>query len=145
MDIEKLHKKCQQNLWLKDNNDDYDSEDYCFNVKIVNTIDELKDFFVHGNWAIRQGVVFNNLAFINQVNGGDEWWTVKDFNGNLIAFESVTFMVVIQKGEFEEYIDRLLKATSEQCIGLAYQLIKKEYYNQPNIAGVDFVGRYQFI
>ncbi len=120
MDIEKLHKKCQQNLWLKDNNDDYDSEDYCFNVKIVNTIDELKDFFVHGNWAIRQGVVFNNLAFINQVNGGDEWWTVKDFNGNLIAFESVTFMVVIQKGEFEEYIDRLLKATSEQCIGLAY-------------------------
>ena len=33
----------------------------------------LKLFFEHGNWSIRQGVVYQDLFFCNQVNGGDEW------------------------------------------------------------------------
>ena len=28
------------------------------------TFDELRDFFAHGNWAIRQGVVYKDQAFI---------------------------------------------------------------------------------
>ena len=103
-----------------DKNTEYDCRDYCFNAKTVNTLEELREFLVHGNWAIRQGVIFNDLAFINQVNGGDEWWTVKDFNGILIVFESITFIPIIQSGKFEEYINSLLNATIQQCLDLTY-------------------------
>lgn len=95
--------------------------EYCFTA--CTTIEELKAYFLRGNWAIRQGFTYESLAFINQVNGGDEWWTVKKFpDGELIAFESITMCAVIEKGAdyFAEYIQQLLNATKEQCRTLDY-------------------------
>ena len=40
-------------------------------------MEELRGFFTHGNWALRQGIVYEDLAFVQQVDGGDEWWTLK--------------------------------------------------------------------
>lgn len=37
----------------------------------------LELFFLRGNWSFQIGAVYRNLAFINQVDGGDEWWTLR--------------------------------------------------------------------
>lgn len=125
---EELTEKQQENIWLKrfgeifrDNPFAEDDYQYCYYE--CKTLEELKQVFLYGNWAIRQCFTYKNLAFINQVNAGDEWWTVKKFeDGRLLSFESVTFQAVIQHGEgyFEDYINQMLKATYEQCRKLEY-------------------------
>lgn len=51
-------------------------------------MEELRGFFAHGNWALRQGIVYEDLAFVQQVDGGDEWWTLKRTDSGWLAFES---------------------------------------------------------
>ncbi|HTD98362.1 MAG TPA: hypothetical protein VK668_03715 [Mucilaginibacter sp.] len=80
------------------------------------TLETLKSYLKSGNWCLGQGFYFQNLCFINQMNGGDEWLTIKDD----YAFESITFEGIILRGEFEDLISRLLRATREQCINLEY-------------------------
>jgi hypothetical protein len=57
---------------------------------------------------------------VNQVNGGDEWWTLKIDCDSFVPFESITFRLVIERGEFRSYIQRLRNATVEQCRKLEY-------------------------
>lgn len=71
---------CQRNIWLKKNGVDFQDDpfmeaDYPYSFCRFDHITHLKLFFEHGNWSIRQGVVFGDLFFCNQVNGGDEWWS----------------------------------------------------------------------
>jgi hypothetical protein len=80
------------------------------------SIDELKEKLGHGNWCLGQGFYYLNLCFINQVDGGDEWLTIKDD----YDFESCTFSIIIEEGTFESYINRFLQATKEQCLNLEY-------------------------
>ena len=126
-----LEQKCQDNAWLKRGgvifeDDPCAENDYTYCFTECKTIEELKEYFLRGNWAIRQGFIYNSLAFINQVNGGDEWWTVKKFpDGKLIAFESITAIRIIETGDhngnpFEEFIGCMLRATKEQCRKLTY-------------------------
>ncbi|WP_241670115.1 hypothetical protein [Bacillus cereus] len=65
-----------------------------------------------GNWSIRQGFALQNLLFVNQINAGDEWWTIrKKKDGNLIAFESISFQSMIERmgeGPVAVYIKFLL-------------------------------------
>ena len=140
---------CQQNDWLKHGGvvfreDPFMESDYKYNFTRFTDLKELKRFFAYGNWAIRVGVVYETLCFINQDNGGDEWWTIKKFGDQLIGFESISWEHIIEdnekfkamsKSELKRYIDswgketvdekindpfehdmeRLLKATKEQC------------------------------
>lgn len=128
---EELTAKCQENFWLRLGGPDkepdapgfwYPSYDYSYCYSACKTVEELKEAFLQGNWAIRQGFIHKSLAFINQVNAGDEWWTVKKFPDGIISFESVTFIAVINhaEGYFEDYIAQLLKATKKQCRQLDY-------------------------
>jgi hypothetical protein len=80
----------------------------------------LRAFFEHGNWATRQGVQYRDLIFVNQVNGGDEWWTLKLDGRNLVPFESITIQAVILNGRFADLIDRMHRAAPAQCVGLDY-------------------------
>ncbi|SEN01072.1 hypothetical protein SAMN05192574_102167 [Mucilaginibacter gossypiicola] len=80
------------------------------------TAAELEAGLKQGNWCLGQGFHFKNLCFINQIDGGDEWLTIKDD----YAFESFTFSRIIERGEFKDYLQRLLNATKEQCINLEY-------------------------
>ena len=91
----------------------------------------LKLFFEHGNWSIRQGVVYKDLFFCNQVNGGDEWWTCRYDHeaGAYFPFESVTMKAVIDKGEFETLLADMLAATVEQCKHLEYAGRSKAHDN----------------
>ena len=82
----------------------------------------LKLFFEHGNWSIRQGVVYQDLFFCNQVNGGDEWWVCRydPAEEAYFPFESVTMKLVIARGEFETLLADMQAATVAQCKHLDY-------------------------
>ena len=78
---EGLVEKCQENGWLKvggfDWQDDPFLEEYPYEFSRTESVDRLREALGSGNWAIRQGFCYRDLAFIQQVNGGDEWWTLK--------------------------------------------------------------------
>lgn len=125
-----ITEKMQQNPWLKRGGVDFEEDpfmesDYVFgNYYVCETLEELKKAFLYGNWAIRQGFIYQSLALINQINGGDEWWTIKKFpDGEIIAFESCSMKRIIEsepEGYFEDYINQMLKATKEKCRKLEY-------------------------
>lgn len=106
---------CQENIWLQIGGVDFVDDptmesEYDYTFITTQNPQALEAFFQHGNWSIRTGVVYRDLAFINQINGGDEWWTLKNFEGKWVAFESITFRLIIRDGEFESYLDRMLNA-----------------------------------
>lgn len=113
---EQLKAACQGNMWLMIGGIDFEDDpcmeaDYDYTFITTDNPQALEAFFLHGNWCIRSGVVYKDVAFINQVNGGDEWWTLKYFDGKWVAFESITFRLIIRDGEFTETLDKLVNAT----------------------------------
>lgn len=113
---EQLQTACQQNMWLMIGGIDFEDDpcmeaEYDYGFITTESSRALKAFFEHGNWCIRSGVVYKGLAFINQINGGDEWWTLKNFGGRWVAFESITFRLIIKDGEFDETLKKLMNAT----------------------------------
>jgi hypothetical protein len=125
---QELIRKCQENAWVKHwgvvfREDPFMESDYSYSFRRYETLDELRMFFKWGYWAIRCGAVYENLCFVQQVNGGDEWWVIKKFtDGELIGFESISFSHIISDPKpyitFEAMVDHLLKATKEQCHGI---------------------------
>lgn len=101
---EELVGKCQDNPWLKVGGVVFEDdlcmeEDYKYCFSECESIVILLSQIAKGNWSIRQGFVYNSLAFINQVDGGDEWWAVKKFSdGTLKSFDSITFEGMIKRG-----------------------------------------------
>jgi len=60
-------------------------------VSVIDDLKTLRSFFIHGNWCLGQAIIYKNLCFIQQVNGGDEWLTMKKFSdGKVRSFESIT-------------------------------------------------------
>jgi hypothetical protein len=124
--LQRLINACQKNDWLKVGGADFEPEGFCcehdypYFLERYDDVDMLERFFAHGNWAIRAAVQHHDLILVNQVNGGDEWWTLKINGDNLVPFESITFRQIIARGEFRSYIQRLRDATVEQCKKLAY-------------------------
>lgn len=122
---ESLEEMCQQNDWLKrggyDWQDDPYLEEYPYEFDRCFSIDDLSDFFRAGNWAIRQGVVYGDLAFIQQVNGGDEWWTLKKDGDDWIPFESMRLQSIAKdRSELVRHIAGMRLATPEECKRLEY-------------------------
>jgi len=101
------------NPWIAEVNDPPFSK---YMLVRVNTLHQLELIFQYGNWSLGQGYYFKNLCFINQIDGGDEWLTIKEN----YALESITFKKIIEKGEFVPYLQRLLNATKAQCVHLEY-------------------------
>jgi hypothetical protein len=107
----------KQNPWIRE------AEDPPFNTQSFHecqTDKELLDKFEHGNWCTGQAFFVGNLCFINQVNGGDEWLTIKDGT----PFESISFGYIIKhKGteEAQKLIDDIRASTVEQCKNLEYR------------------------
>lgn len=112
---EEIKEKCQENIWLKIGGVDFDDGwlnewDYPYGVYNCTSVKELEDKLSQGNWSIRSCFTYGRLAFVNQVNGKDEWWAIfKHDDGRLEDFESITFGRIIRDGEFRDYINRLLE------------------------------------
>lgn len=123
---EKLERKCQENGWLMrggyDWQDDPYLEEYPYEFCTASDMESLTSFFEHGNWAIRQGIVFDDLAFIQQVNGGDEWWTLKRDGDGWVDFESVScgHIIARSKPSFERLIASMRAASIDECARLDY-------------------------
>ena len=97
----------KNNIWICEADDpvfDKRSIYECFSIQ------ELKEKFDHGNWCLGQGFSYKNLCFINQIEAGDEFLTIKDDE----AFESITTRAFIKDGRFESLIDTFLTRTIEE-------------------------------
>jgi len=102
---------------------DFITEEDRLNLKSICFIDrkdELRKFFKTGNWCLGQGVIYKNLFFLQQVNGGDEWATYRINDKDILQFESISFERIIRDNEFKDYMNRLIKATDEQLKNLEY-------------------------
>lgn len=131
-EIEKLFKKLayekgMENGWCSGR---YAEEDGDFIVEedrlnldsfvFIEDIFELEEFFRRDAWCLGQAVIFEELCFIQQVDGGDEWLTMKLFGNEVIAFDSISFQPSIRHGKLGELLGRLLEASREQCKLLTY-------------------------
>lgn len=122
-----LIEKCQKNGWLREGGyawqDDPFLEEYPYSFVRTESIDGLDDFF-EGSWALRQGILYDDLAFIQQVDGGDEWWTLKKLpDGKWLDFESWSFDNVRRDPvQFSRAIVSMQMATAEECSHLEYML-----------------------
>lgn len=80
------------------------------------TVEELANRIMETSWSLGTAFFYRDLCFINQVDGGDEWLTIR----HGIAFESITLNPMIERGTFPALITRLLAASKEQCEHLTY-------------------------
>jgi len=103
----------KRNLWIREA---YDPPFTKTMLEKCETVEALQEKLSHTGWCLGQGFFFQNLCFINQIDGGDEWLTIKDD----YDFESITFSGFIKTGEFPRLIQRLLAASKEDCIHLTY-------------------------
>jgi hypothetical protein len=102
-----------RNLWIRE------AYDPPFTKKMLekcDTVESLQEKLSHTGWCLGQGFCYQNLCFINQMEGGDEWLTIKDD----YPFETITFADFIKRGVFPVLIERLLRASKEDCIKLKY-------------------------
>ncbi|WP_336775100.1 hypothetical protein [Paenibacillus sp. MMO-58] len=102
------------------------AEDPFFNREsfvVCETMEQLIEKFQRGNWSLGQAFVYKNLCFINQVNAGDEWLTIKDYK----PFESITFKAVLRHQDGQAYIQELLAYEIEGNHGPDYSLVEAIY------------------
>lgn len=78
--------------------------------------EELKEKICGMGWCIGQAFTLGNLCFIQQVEGGDEWLAIKENT----AFDSWSIDRMIQSGSFDDYLNRVEKASKEQLKQLTY-------------------------
>lgn len=109
-----LVQKCQENPWLKKfgaifSEDPYLDMDSPFSFTRFEDIHMLELFFLYENWSLRTGAVYRNLAFINQVNGGDEWWTLRyqAATNTWQSLDSISFRHIAIHSDFKQYISSL--------------------------------------
>ena len=122
---ESLEAICQKNGWLKrggyDWQDDPFLEECPYEFSCTDSVDRLREALGSGNWAIRQGFCYRDLAFIQQVNGGDEWWTLKQDGETWVPFESFSFKRIAGDiSELTRYVAGMRLATVEECKHLDY-------------------------
>lgn len=117
--------KCQENGWLKRGGyawqDDPFLEDYPYSFSSIDDLDDLRKTLGQGNWSLRQGFLYKDLAFIQQQDGGDEWWTLKKTDEGWLDFESWSFERIAENYfEFATVIESMCEATPEECSSLNY-------------------------
>lgn len=107
------------NPWIRTANDPFFSRS---SFHVCESVEELIEKFQRGNWSLGQAFVYKNLAFINQVDGGDEWLAIKDY----CPFESITFRAVLRRGEEHTYayIQELLDYEIDREQGPDYSFVE---------------------
>lgn len=112
----------QNNVWIRQRGS-FDPEDDCaFEPPLSKndffecfSIRELYNRLAQGNWILGQPFYYKNVCFINQINAGDEWLTIRDD----LDFESIT-VGAFQYEEFKDFLKCVFNATEEQLRKLEY-------------------------
>jgi hypothetical protein len=111
----------QRNSWIKTADDPPFTMTSFYGCQ---SVDELEERLSFTNWSLGTAFYYRDLCFINQVDGGDEWLTIRAFRSEgkvtSLAFESITFERYIEEGRFKGLINRLLNASKEDCRRLTY-------------------------
>ena len=81
-----------KNLWVREAGDPPFNE---LSFKICRDVHDLTDRILQGNWGLGSAFVLDDICFINQVNGGDEWLTIK----GKTKFESITMQTWVETPE----------------------------------------------
>lgn len=92
-------------------------------ISVVDDVETLREFFIFGNWCLGTGIIYKNLCFIQQIDGGDEWLAIKTFVDGTIDFESISWRHIIKEhgsARFSEDLGRLLRASKDACKNLEY-------------------------
>jgi hypothetical protein len=103
----------RENPWIREADDPPFTPDSflgCYSIV------ELEERLGHGNWAVGTAFYYRDLCFIQQVEGGDEWLTIR----HGVGFENVTVGPSVEDGSFGSLVTRLLTASREQCRRLEY-------------------------
>ena len=103
----------QENPWIRTATDPPFTRDSfvgCYSVE------ELAESMSGTMWAVGTAFYYRDLCFIQQVEGGDEWLTIR----HGIGFESMTLGSRIEDGTFASLVRRLLSASREECQRLEY-------------------------
>ncbi|MDQ0896353.1 MULTISPECIES: hypothetical protein [unclassified Paenibacillus] len=88
--------KGMQNPWIRVANDPPFTRSSSFYE--CSSIDELIEKFSQGNWCVGNAFTFENLALIQQVDGGNEYLAILDH----VVFDSISFQAILRK-RGEEY------------------------------------------
>lgn len=108
----------KRNPWIAEA---YDPPFTVLSFEFCRDVRYLAERILQGNWCLGQAFAFENICFINQIDGGDEWLTIKDG----LSFESITMRR--REEEPERSIERVTglveciqRATALQCQRLEY-------------------------
>ena len=110
-------KEGKKNGWASGRYDRADgnflSDNDCLNGESISFIDSLNGliaFFRQGNWCLGTGIIYKNLFFLEQVNGGSEWAIYDIKKDEINNFESYSIkMVLDRKGGRKEFMEDLNK------------------------------------
>ena len=79
-------------------------------ISFIDTQGDLIKFFKAGNWCLGTGIIYKNLFFMEQTNGGSEWAIYEIKKNEIKSFESYSIkMVLDKKGGRKEFIEDLNK------------------------------------
>jgi len=83
---------------------------------------------LHGNWSLGSAFWFQDVCFIQQVDGGDEWLTIK----GTTAFESVSAEAIYKKSpdEWAHWLADVYAGPIEACLKLDY----RGHASEPSVA-----------
>lgn len=114
--IETWYKLGKQNPWIAQAYDPPFTLD-SFTYSRCVSIEELREKFERGNWCVGTAFYFNDICFINQVEGGGEWLVIRKD----IVFESLTGSHYGEcLGRLQNFIERVEAGTDQQLKELRY-------------------------
>lgn len=79
------------------------------------SLEELYEKLREGSWCVGTAFYLGNLAFINQVDGGDEWLVIR----GAVPFESITAHLM-SLDEFRDWYMRVMQASDKDLKSLSY-------------------------
>lgn len=108
----------RRNVWISQAIDPPFTE---LSFRICRDFRDLADRLLSGNWSLGTAFALENICFINKINGGDEWLTIR----GAVPFESITMQTFRESREaaetrLAETIGRIRRATDEQLRNLEY-------------------------
>ena len=77
-------------------------------ISFIDNQEDLINFFKQGNWCLGAGIIYKNLFFLEQTNGGSEWAIFYINDGEIKQFESYSIYMVLDRNE-KEFIKDLKK------------------------------------